>query len=154
MSDTLAQGAALMPVIISTWTRSRYVKVRSGRIGACERPPPGPVTASASRQNVNPYRDATFLAMDDFLFAALFLCMTPLLTALSRSVARAFVLMRFSWDLIFATWNLSHIRVGRWCSVMRATEAARDRAWGYPWLSRSGWNCMRTRPERARDDQI
>src|ERR1035437_5739444 len=35
---------------------------------------------------------------------------------------------------------------------MRATEATRDRAWGYPWLSRSGWNCMRTRPERARDD--
>src|SRR5450756_510032 len=86
MSDTLAQGAALMQVIISTWTRSRYVKVRSGRIGACERPPPGPVTASASRQNVNPYRDATFLAMDDFLFAALFLCMTPLLTALSSLV--------------------------------------------------------------------
>src|ERR1035437_3954023 len=37
---------------------------------------------------------------------------------------------------------------------MRATEATRDRAWGYPGLSRSGWNCMRTRPGRARADQI
>src|SRR5665647_1378407 len=120
--------------------------------------------------------------MEDFLLAALFLWMTPLVTALSsfveatlsasavaaaspesaavlnlriqvrsslltallRSVRMAFVLMRLSWDLIFATSNLSHIRVGRWCSVMRATDATRDRAWGYPWLSRSGWNCVRT----------
>src|SRR4026207_1476154 len=130
--------------------------------------------------------------MDDFLLAALFLWMTPLLTALSslteatlsalaaaeaspdsaavlnlriqvrsslltdllRSVRMAFVLMGLSWDLIFATGTLSHIRVGRWCSVMRATDAARDRAWGYPWLSRSGWNCLRARPERTREGQI
>ena len=116
-----------------------------------ERPPPGRVTACRSQKDANPYRDETFLAMDDFLFAALFLWMTPLLTALSslveatlsasaaaetspdaaavlnlriqvrislltallRSVALAFVLMRLSWDLMFATRNLSHIRVGQ-----------------------------------------
>src|SRR5450631_4866332 len=98
--------------------------------------------------------------MDDFLFAALFLWMTPLLTALSslveatlraaaaaeaspdsaaalnlriqvrsslltallRSVRRAFVLMRLSWDLMFATRTLSHIRVGRWCSDRKSTR--------------------------------
>src|SRR5665647_2565541 len=127
--------------------------------------------------------------MADFLLAAWFLWMTPLLTALSslveatlsasaaawaspdaaaalnlriqvrsslltallRSVRRAFVLMRLSWDLIFATRTLSQIRLGRWCSVIRATEATRNRAWKCPWWSRSGLNCIRTRPERARD---
>src|SRR5665647_2807130 len=87
--------------------------------------------------------------MADFLLAAWFLWMTPLVTALSslveatlsasaaaeaspesaavlnlrtkvrsslltallRSVRRALVLMRLSWDLMFATRTLSHIRV-------------------------------------------
>src|SRR5665648_828267 len=108
--------------------------------------------------------------MDDFLFAALFLWRTPLLTALSslveatlsasaaawaspdaaaalnlriqvrsslltallRSVRRALVLMRLSWELIFDKMTLSHIRLFRWCSVIRAPEATRNRAWKCP----------------------
>src|SRR3954451_14668665 len=38
--------------------------------------------------------------------------------------------------------------------LTEGVSTARDRAWGYPWLNRSGSNCIRTRPERARDGQI
>src|SRR5664280_3910947 len=87
MGDTLAQAEAGTPVTVSTWTRSLGLeRCHLDEFEDGERPPPGLVTVSRSLKNADPYRDATFLAIDDFLFAALFLWMTPLLTALSSLV--------------------------------------------------------------------
>jgi hypothetical protein len=84
MSDTLAQAATQRPVTISKWTSSYRNATPSGQDGDREKPPP--IRATTLRCRKTPYREAAFLAMDDFLFAALFLWMTPLLTALSSLV--------------------------------------------------------------------
>src|SRR5688500_10245405 len=69
--------------------------------------------------------------------------LTSLLTALLRSVATRFVLIRLSWDLMFATGVV--FLVGRWLPL----EGGRSRSGpgvGHLWLSGSGWCFVRARP--------
>src|ERR1035437_558244 len=76
MGDRLAQADARRPIAIRPWTRQQAQKGRHRAGGGLSMP----------EERENSYRDAAFLAMDDFLLAALFLWMTPLLTALSSLV--------------------------------------------------------------------
>src|SRR5664280_963174 len=76
------------------------------------------------------------------------------LTALLRSVRFSLVLIRLSWDLMFATCGF--FLAGLMVAAKVRHRRVRDRALGHPGRNRAGaagsWS-MRARPRRAREEQ-